>query len=397
MPFEQAEARIAELRTRGAASRSRRENLDQPVDPDLRVTSKFPEHKLALVVGGEEVSSLTVVDFRQQIGSQTVRMGGIASVGTHRDHRFQGYQRRVQESSLRWMRAEGFDTAMLYGIPSFYPKFGYAQAFAGVEFTLAVRDAEKAEPAGHRFVDFSPKRHTRAVLKMYHANNAGRTGPTRRDVRHWVPFRKGIRYDSEAVCKVALDARGRPAGYFVCHQEHLTATVIEAGFAAPAVLPDILRAAARLAVRQRLESIRLLLPEDDALVACCQPLGLRKTVHYRAEGGGQVRMIRIPSALSAVAGELGSRMRTTGRLTLRTNLDDVGLSWSPGRLTVGPAWPRGPQARMPQWALAQLLYGYRPAEGLAHEGVLKASAAATAALAEMFPVRPHYHWLVDHF
>ena len=393
----QAEARIALLRKRRVAIRSTPENLDLPLDRHVEVRGEPPCHNLVLVVDGQDVSSLAVVDFRQQVGSGLVRMGGIAGVGTPGDHRFRGYGRRVMESSLRWMRAAGFETTMLYGIPSYYPKFGYAQAFPSVSFSLAARDAGIARAGAWRFVAFRRDEHLRAVLRMYHRNVAGRTGPTRRDPKHWRPFRKGIAYNSQAICKVAIDPQGRPAGYFVYDAGHETATVIEVGFARRGVFPAILAAAGRLAARRRIEKVQLLLPEDDAFVEFCKPMGLHKEVHYRAAGGGHVRMVNIPAALTSLAAELGSRMSGRGQLTVRTNLDDVHLSWSGGRLRVGPPRRGGPQARLPQWALAQMLYGYRRAESLAAEGVVRASADAVGALAEMFPVGPHYHYLVDHF
>ena len=237
----------------------------------------------------------------------------------------------------------------------------------------------------------------RTVLAMYHANIAGQTGPTLRDGRHWEPFRKGLRYKTKAICRVALDGRGCPAGYIVFHDEHLTATVIEAGYARRAVFPDLLRAAAGLAIGQRLERITLILPEDDPFIEFCIPLGLRKEVTYRSEGGGQVRMIRIPTALRKLADELAGRMAGAGELTIRTNLDDVHLAWRAGRLAVGPPRRGGPQARMPQWALAQMLYGYRGAEALAAEGTIQAPPQAVAALTTMFPLRPHFQPVVDHF
>jgi len=394
--FEEANARVARLRRHHVPSRSTPENLDSPVDADIRVTTELPRHKLELVVGGGAVSRLTVVDLQQQIGTQVVRMGGIAGVSTHSDHRFKGYGRRVMENSLRWMRREGFDTAMCYGIPSYYSRFGYAPAFPSVSFSIAVRDAETVEPTGCRFVAFAPE-HLKPVLRMYHRNNVTRTGPTRRDPKHWIPFRKGVHYRQKAVCKVALDKKDRPVGYFVYDASHLIATVIEVGFATMKIFPDVLRAAARRALRQRLEHIKLILPEDDAFIEFCKPLGLRKEMHYRRDGGCLVRMISIPSALRKVAAELGSRMSGAGRLTIRTNLDEVGLTWSKGKLRVGKPYQRGMQARMPQWALAQLLYGYRSAEALAATGILKGSRDAVAALARMFPVTPHFHHLVDHF
>jgi predicted acetyltransferase len=373
------------------------EDLDRPVDAELRVTAEVSTHKLSLIVGEQEVSWLKVVDFRQHVGRDVVRMGGIAWVGTHKNHRFRGYSRRVLQNSLYWMRQAGYDTAMLYGIPSFYPKFGYAQAFPCVSFTLAVRDAERAVPAGYQMVKFDPARHLKAVLAMYHANNAARTGVTLRDAKGWEPFRKGMRYGSKAECRVAVDSAGRAAGYIVRHDEPFTAVIIEAGFATPSVLGDLTRQAARWALAQRLENIQFLLPEDDGLMDFCKPLAIKMETTWRAQGGAQVRMMNVPSALTAAAGELGSRMAGRGELTIRTNLDDVHLAWSAGRLTVGPPRRGGPQARMPQWALAQLLYGYRGVATLMRDGALAAAPKAAAALTEMFPVRPHYQYLVDHF
>ncbi len=394
--IEAARDRIAQLRTVAIPIASETENLNRSLDGELRITKAFPKHHVALEVDGETASQVWVCDLQQQIGSQVVRMGGIADVATHDDHRFKGHMRRVLSGALCWMRREGFDTSMLYGIRSFYPKFGYAPAFPRIEFSMSVRDAEAVRPAGYRFVAFRPE-HLRAVLRMYHAHNAGRTGPVRRDAKSWQPFRKGRRWHSKAVCKVAVDPTGRPVGYVVYDSEPLTTSVIEVGTAKPAVLADLLRAAAHHAWKQRLEHIQLVLPEDDAFIEFCKPLGLRKKIHYLRDGEAMVRMINVPGALKKVAGELASRMGGSGRLNIRTNLDSVGVVWSRGRLEVAEPLTGAPSARMPQWALAQLLYGYRSAAGLAAVGMLRGGRATLKALEEMFPPTPHFHFCVDYF
>ncbi|HUT25168.1 MAG TPA: GNAT family N-acetyltransferase [Sumerlaeia bacterium] len=397
----EADARIDELRTTAVSPRSTPENLDRPLDPDIRVTRHDGGSKLELLLdegdeGPKPVSWAHVCDFRQQIGCATVRMGGIAGVGTHDEYRFRGLSRRVLENALRWMRREGYQTSMLYGIPCFYPKFGYATAFPDVKFAIAVRDAERVEPAGFRFVDFGPD-YLNAVLRLYRKSNAGRTGPTLRDAKTWRPFRKGLHWRTKAACRVALDKRGRAAGYFVRHEEHLTAKFLEVGVASPAVFPGILREMARIALDQRLEKIELFLPEDDAFARFCQPLGCTKEMRFRGDGEAMVRLIHVGGAIENAAHELARRMRRPGRLSIRTNLDAVGLTWGRGRLSAGPPGRGGPSVRMPQWALAQMLYGCRDAASLASSGVFRASPQALGMLKEMFPVRPHFHYAVDHF
>lgn len=391
-----ARKRIDELGKRSVRIASEPENLSLPIDPAVEVVREGDRRHVFLKVDNVIVSQLWVIEFDQQIGSRFVRMGGIGDVATHDDHRFKGYMRRVLTGALRCMRREGFDTSMLFGITSFYPKFGYAPAFPGTRFFMAVRDAEAVEPGGYRFVDYTPK-HLRAVLRMYRSNSAGRIGPVRRDPKSWRPFRLGASWNSKAVVKVALDGRGRPVGYFARDDRHLHAIVIEIGYATPKVLPDILRAMARHAWSQRLEEIGIFLPEDHLFVEFCKPLGLRKEVRYNRDGEAQVRMINIPAALTKVADELAPRMKGTGWLNIRTNLDDVGLAWSRGKLRVGPPDSPAPTARMPQWALAQLFYGYRSASGLAATGTLRAGGQALESLERMFPVRPHYHYDVDNF
>jgi len=388
--------RIDELRKRQVPIASDPENLDGPIDPEVRITESYPRHRVALMLDGQSVSELYVMDYRQQIGSSIVRMGGIADVATREEHRFRGYMQRVLQSALFWMRREGFDVSMLYGIRSFYPKHGYAPAFPRIKFTLPVRDAETVSPAGHRLERFR-REHLRAVLKMYDANNAGRTGPIRRDPAVWEPFRKGAEWHSKARCEVALDGRGRPAGYIAYDTRHLTAIVIEVGCATPHVFADLLLAAARRALRQRLERIEFVLPEDDAFIEFCKPLGMCKETRYLQDGEAMIRVISVPAALTRVADELASRMRGSGRLNIRTNLDGACVTWSRGGLRVTGPRVGAPSARMPQWALAQLLYGYRTAAGLAACGVLRTTKAGLDVLEQMFPARPHFHHSVDYF
>jgi predicted acetyltransferase len=232
---------------------------------------------------------------------------------------------------------------------------------------------------------------------MYRRNNEGRTGVTRRDPKHWRPFHKGLHWGSDADVDVALDARGKPAGYIVFHRSHNTAVVIEAGFRTRKVLSALLRRAAERAWERRLESVELRLPEDDALVEHCIPFGLNKRVRYAADGGAMVRMIDVQGALHAIADELVGRIRMPGQLNLRTNLGGAGLFWEPDVLGVGDPLPNAPTLRLPQWALAQLLYGYRSADALAGEGIVRGPKAGISLLRELLPVHPHYQFAVDHF
>jgi predicted acetyltransferase len=66
------------------------------------------------------------IDLPMRIGDAVIRMAGIGDVYTEREHRMKGYMRYLYEDTLTYMTEEGYDVSMLFGIPDFYTKFGYA-------------------------------------------------------------------------------------------------------------------------------------------------------------------------------------------------------------------------------------------------------------------------------
>ncbi|MCK5802230.1 MAG: GNAT family N-acetyltransferase [Lentisphaeria bacterium] len=398
-PLTKAEVdrKITDLRKHRIAGRTVRDDLSAPVDEDVRVDESPGTTKLVLVADGVDVSWATVVHFEQQIGGSTVRMGGIAEVGTHDQHRFKGYSTRVLENSLCWMRQNGFHTSMLYGIPSYYPKFGYAKAFPTVTFNMAVRDAESASAADYTFSPFVPTLHLSAVLRMYRLANERSTGVNRRLKKHWRIFQRGLSWNSSAIVEMVLDKNAKPVGYIAFDDRGQAANVIEVGYTTPKVFSAFLRRAAEFAWQQRLERIQFHLPEDLAFTIYCRGFGLRMENTFPADGGGMVRLIHVPGAFQAVKDELAQRVRRHGALTIRTNLDDVSLTWADGDMEVSSPVPSYPSVRLPQWALAQMLYGYLNTDALRATGVLRGTAATCKILDQLLPVHPHYHYAADHF
>ena len=114
-----------------------------------------------------------------------------------------------------------------------------------------------------------------------------------------------------------------------------------------------------------------------------------------------VRLIHVKHALEKIAPVLARRARGRGRLLLRTNLGEALLEWSPRRMKVASPAGRaaGPreQVRLPQWALAQMMYGYLDVRTLAARGAVQGPLRALAALEGLFPIGPHYHYFSDKF
>jgi len=391
----EANMRIARLSKETVTPRCTRERLDLPVDVDIRVSGEGQYRSLALIVDDLAVSGCSVHDYRQQVGNGIVRMGGIAGVWTHNEHRFKGYSRCVMENVLRWMYHEGYDVTMLFGITGFYPKYGFATAFPENTFHLSLRDAERATENRCRFVRFTHD-HLPAVLAMYRKTNTGRTGVIVREQKIWRPFREGNPWGARAQAEVALDGGGRPVGYFV-HNIERDPEIIEVGYSHTVVFPDLLRAMAELAWASRSEKIAFRLPEDDAFMQFCMPLGLHKEIDYRRDGGAMIRLINLSGTLRKLVPLLKTRVAGTGALSLRTNIGEVALRWSEGAMIVDQPIPKDDGVKLPQWALAQMIYGCYGAGSPAFAGIISGTARSRALLAQLFPALPHYHYIVDHF
>lgn len=397
MGESEPDPRIEMLRGRRVPTMSGAENLDRPLDPEIHVQRTSPARNvLMIIVDGQRASSTGITMREEQFGPVTLRVGCIGGVGTDPKYRFKGYSRKIMKNCLLSMRHDKADLSLLIGITAFYPKYGYAPVLPQIHYTMALEDAAIVKPSGLGFVRFVPK-YLKSVLAMYHKNNAGRTGPFRRDSATWKPFNKGIDWRSKALCHVAINETSRCVGYIVHDSDEEKAIICEVGYTSPAVFGDLLAYAVKLAAKKRTDRLHFYLPEDDLFMQFCKPLGMYKHVRYLRDGQEMARMINTASALKKLAPLLTERMDSTGEITLRTNLDDVTLKWSKGGFGVSEAKRTGLQVRTPQWGLAQLIYGYRSASELSACGTLKGAKEAIAILDQMFPSTPHFLYAVDGF
>ena len=108
------------------------------------------------MLGERIVSWLWIVPFTLHIGKATVRMDGIGGVNTEEDCRHRGYSRRVLEATVARMKQGDAALSMLYGIPHFYPKFGYTTAGPDHFISLSRVTEATSLPGGWRVRPFTP-------------------------------------------------------------------------------------------------------------------------------------------------------------------------------------------------------------------------------------------------
>jgi predicted acetyltransferase len=371
------------------------------------------------------VAHLYVIDLPMRIGDAVIRMAGIGDVYTEREHRMKGYMRYLYEDTLTYMTEQGYDVSMLFGIPDFYTKFGYAVCLPQVTFTIKTRDAEAAEAeidAG------SPRpiesRDMEAVLALYASENAGRTGTLVRDPERFTEFEKGTYWGVRAETSLWEDASGSLLGYAVWDKRPTEVKVAEVEAWGAALFPAILRAMAAQAVEKRCEEITFHLPPDHAFSEFAQRFGISWKITYPRTSDGMMRIMNQRSLFEKLLPVLGVRLAARpsvippDSLAFETELGVTTLVFDGSKVTLGNEIEAAAGLALSQDKLIQLLMGYRSARDLlSAEGVRVrggsptsvlplggremgasvAGAMSLPALEVLFPKGVPFVWAPDHF
>lgn len=318
-----------------------------------------------LEIDGQRVSWLHLLDYQAHLGGALVRVAGVGGVSTGRDQRMKGYARRLMEDTHRLMFDEGYDAALLFGIPRFYERFGYAPCMPDVTATVATRDIEGA--AGEH--DFSARPFEPddfpEVFDLFNRNNAARPMCLVRPHGFIENWRHGSAFHVEPEVTVFEGPGGAFAGYAVCDAYPAPLVISEAELADPAALGVLMDVFAKKAVERREGDVAFQLPDDHPLIAAVRPLGCKVEKVYRKSGGAMARIINQETLLSKIASAAGEGGGSSGVLKaeIETELGRCKLSMPAG--VDGHA-----RLRLPAPTLLQLLAGFRtPGELAAADGI----------------------------
>ncbi len=366
-------------------------------------------HKRELWIDDEtNVAHLYVIDLPMRIGHAEIQMAGIGDVYTRREHRMKGYMRILYDDTVTYMADEGYDVSMLFGIPDFYTKFGYAACLPKCSFTIKTRDAEAAvlemdasDPRPIEPADMP------AVLELYAAENARRTGTLIRTPEQFTRFAKGTHWGVAAESALWENASGEVLAYLVWDRRPTEVRVAELGVSDPRAFPTLLRFLAEQAVTKRCEAITLHLPPDHAFSEFAQQFGITWEIEYPRYSDGMMRVLNQVSLFQKIAPVLTDRLAARpvawlpDALSLDTDLGVTTLTFEDGVVSVGEE--RGSVARvsLSQDKLMQLLMGYRSARDLLNTpDVVVASAVGTGVLPlldVLFPKGVPFVWTPDYF
>ena len=355
----------------------------------------------------EWVSWLGLREYQMRFGSAQLKMGGIDGVGTREEHRNKGYSRRVMEHTITFMNENGYDVSMLFGIPNFYHKFGYATVIPETYVEFNTKDVPAAAPIYQvrRFqTEDAPK-----IVELYSENNAERTGTPLRTEIGWKEFtrRGGIYPDPYVV----LNEADEVIGYFVCDGDNAkkdmierNCTLLDIGFQDRTIFETVVHFLVHGVEYISAERIRCAIPADHPFAIFCRRYGCRTNTYTPKDHMGMMRIINQSSTLEKITGELEKRLQRStdlfqwsGKILISTDLGQDCLEINQGSVTHTNSCKNGFHLEMPQDKLIQLMMGRQGIEDLAIESDVAVSEESVPVLETLFPLGYPHVWWSDRF
>ena len=371
---------------------------------NIRTQDQGREHVRELLIDDQVASWLTVIDYVIRIGTARVRMAGIGGVHTHKEHRMKGHMRALIEDTLAYVTREGHDVSMLFGIPNFYDKFGYASCLPEYSVKVQTRDAEQARTDAvackTRPVE---KRDWDAVLALYERCNATRTASIVRSLENFYGFYKGSTYRTATEAVLWEDQARRLTAYAVWDEDDQAVNVVEVHSAQPEMFPTLLYAFAQQAIAKRCGEITLFLPPDHPFAEFLQRYGCEWRVRYPARADGMMRLLNQATFFAKIGPELERRVAVsplaglTRSLRIETDIGKTTLEFQHGKLTDSTDAPAENAITLPQGKLMQLVTGCRSARDLVSDPEVRVQGEVRPLLETLFPQGHPYVWLADYF
>ena len=358
----------------------------------------FPRLKLrdcrVVEVDGEIVSHVRVIPHVMRVGKARLRLAGIGAVGTHPFHRKKGYAAALVSDTVEYMRSEGYDLSLLFGIADFYPRFGYASVLPSYECALSI-DALPSPKAGPSVRKFRPA-DLPAVMDLHRRYAMAQLGSMERNEAYW-RYAEG-RWNSYLL----VTERRKPIGY-VEMSGGPRPQIVEAALPERIdVYQRILSQGGHVAREHLGREIALQLPPSHPLVEYCRSLGAAAHTTYRRDAGAMGRIINLDSWARKMCPEWTARLRASpyrdcsGSLGIECDLGRVCLDLRDGKVSLREK-ARSCGVHSLQSVIAQLTFGYRSVASACRAGEIQARPSDAKLLAALFPEQQAWVWPADRF
>ncbi|MBI5095681.1 MAG: GNAT family N-acetyltransferase [Candidatus Hydrogenedentes bacterium] len=354
------------------------------------------EHTRIAAHRGEIAGALRLNTETIRIGEARLKMGGFGWVTTAPRFRSKGIARALMNDTLGYLRSHRYDVAMLFGIPNFYHKFGFAVTLA--EYVIAVDVAEGMRlKCGYRLRTAKPG-DIAALQRIHHANDADVACSLLRTGAHitnrWEQSYKAI--------QTLTTEQGKVCAYFHAHPENDGLSVAEVGVTDPSTYPAVLSACAAYAVEHNLGKMRFYAPPGHPFARFLLQIKSTHEMRVERDAGGMMAPIDIGETLEHMIPEWESLLARSAARELRTefalvvNHANFRVRANRGAIDVASA-PGENKLSVSLTELIQLLTGYLHLDDVIAARRRLIRHEARQLLTALFPKRNPYVWRFDRF
>lgn len=371
---------------------------------DERVPDFLPRQRRGVFLGETYVGGCAIGERVMRVGAGRLPTACVGVVVTHPDYRLRGIGTTILRDAAAFAEKYGQALLLLDGIPNFYHRFGYADVWDLTEQVIEPTAVPAETPDGY-VIRSATVADAEAMLALYERHYSPYTGSFERSVAYQANMiRTGLELNNPRT--LAVDARGEVRGYLAIPRSGNRARAFEVAADDWPAAAALLRQHATL-VEPGTELIWSLPLDSRTYYVLADNLSIADTSGWpnpqrgwaiRAETYAHRRaawMARIVSLRRVAEGMLPAwqeRLERSGANPLGTFVLRCGDESSVIELAADGARLResapaaAPVATVPPERLAQLVFGYRPAEYIASLPGVDVPEALVPVLDALFPV-----------
>ncbi|MDK1022192.1 MAG: GNAT family N-acetyltransferase [Candidatus Hydrogenedentes bacterium] len=350
-----------------------------------------PEHTRIAVLDGEIAGALRLTTETMRIGEARLKVGGLGWMTTAPRHRHRGVCTQLLQGTLKYMYEHRCHVSMLFGIPNFYRRFGYATTLASYTITLDAAEAASSLSGAYKIRKVKPG-DIAAIQKMHNAADSNVACSLVRSSAHLKR-----KWDRFKTAKVFTSQQGKVLAYALTELDERALLVHEAAADDPAAALDVIAHCARLAQDNYKPRIRFSIPPEHPFAHLLARYDSIHEMHLARDRGGMLAFVDLGEALESMVPEWEGLVAhsvvadrhceatllvegTSYRLRAHHGAVDVAESAGKNKFSLSRA------------DLMRLLTGYSHFEDVFQQERRLIAADARAFLAAIFPKRnPYVH------
>ncbi len=317
----------------------------QPNEPGF----DYATHRVG-VLDGKVVSYAEVKPYTMRYGRVKLRVGGVGSVYTHPEYRRRGYASAVLQDALAYMAEQGLQLALLDGVRGYYGRFGFSPVWPHYYFEAPAAEAAALQsPLSLREPTMQDIPY---MARLYQKHWEGRVAFVRSpEVWIW-----RVLHEDWRSIRVVDD--GEVCGYIAANDPNGAETEVVAD--TPEAAITILAACGRLCLDAGLDTVRWLMPPDDAVVAFARTLlPVTVSARYVPDGNWMARLIDTRELVNTLLPEMAAQASLADP---HFDADALHFSFQPDQVRIGLREQDSTDCRLDHHDFVQIMFGsLRPA------------------------------------